>query len=37
MIIRGFLLRDPLGARTKRYFFLNISTFRNLGFVSVTL
>ena len=28
---------DPLGARTKRYFFLNISTFRNLGFVSVTL
>jgi hypothetical protein len=28
---------DPPGARTKRYFFLNISTFRNLGFVSVTL
>ena len=33
----SFVFSDPPGLWTKRYFFLNISTFRNFGFASVTL
>ena len=36
-LFKAAVLRDPAGLLTKRYFFLNISTFRNFGFASVTL